>query len=131
MTAKLNGLAMSATEDSLEKRVAEEVAMRTFDYKLALAIGGQAYSDLFRAGVYCVKKVHERSGLKQPPQFTGKGVALDLCFGPPLTERGKRFRDQLFHLFCELANADRNMKERQATRWKCHLVRSGLTNFRS
>lgn len=128
LVSKRSGMALSKAEDPLEKRIAEEVVMRTFDYKFALAIGGPAYTELFEKGVYRTKKVRERDPMKTP-KFAGTGTALDLCFGPPPTELGKHYRDSLFQLYCELANADRNMKGHQALRWKCHVARSVLAGL--
>lgn len=131
LTALHNNLAMSKLEDSLEERIDEEVDMRTFDYNFALALGGLKYADLFNKGVYYTKKARERSNFKNPPDFAGSGVALDLCFGSPLTEQGKRFRDLLFQLYCELANADMNMKGQQKVIWKRKIVSSSLANFQA
>lgn len=129
LVAKTSGLAMTAGEDTLEQRTTEEVVMRTFDYKFALALGGQQYADLFDEGVYQTKVARESSGFKQPPLFRGKGVALDLCFGPPSTEMGRRFRDFQFQLYCEFANADRTMETQKANQWKCFVVKSVLANL--
>jgi hypothetical protein len=131
LAARKNGCAMTGLVSPLQERIQEETDMRTFDYRLMIALGGSAYQTEFDRGVYWMKRFrHKNVAGRKFPDFTGKGSALSLCLGPPSTPRVASERDFLFRVYCDLAAADRNLAPDLAKKIKCKIVAESMDNLR-
>ncbi len=121
LIAKKEGRRLTPYIPTPEESLAEEVEMKTFDYKLLLAIGGPEYiaeSEKMTDALIRYRTCKE----KTLPLLEGKGLALDYCFGPVKSDRAKKERDFLFWFSCECAAADQTLSPELAQKEKYKLL---------
>lgn len=104
-----------------EHRLAEEVYMYTFDYKLLLAIGGPDFKS--NAENFAFKIFRWRTGQqKRPPLDTGTEMALDQCFGPATTSEAREGRKIYYKAYCDIMAADLYLSPEEAYKHKREVI---------
>ncbi len=120
--SRKNGFAGTLKKVTPQQIVLDEMEMRTFDYKLMLAIGDKA----FRSEVEeTARKIFWWTNRRKTPYtFESKHFSMDSCFGgPALTFEDQDHRDELFRLYCMLMAVDTYSDNREhAISEKCKLV---------
>ena len=133
LAAKKNGHANSYFISPLSERIDEEVAMRNFDCKLLLALGGPAYRQECDRGIYWIGKNRKKKCNKQPENwldfFAGKGAVYSSFLGPPPTAQVASERDALLRLHCDFMAADQNLNSVGAMNFKRKIIQEYAINL--
>jgi len=106
LAAVKNGLAFSNKNPTPEHRTAEEMEIRTLDYKLMIEVGGPTYKSAAEKMALDLVRYHTQ---RQVPFLEGRGSALDFCFGSVQCLNVKKERDVLFQVLCEYLAADTHL----------------------
>ena len=118
------GYAFTDRTSPHDRMTAQEVSMRTFDYRLMRALGGSQYRAEVDKAIYWIKKCEEKDDKqKLTDYFYDKGKALSLCLGECPDPTGETFRDEIFFLLCYLDAIDRSQPPHLAPQLKCQLMK--------
>lgn len=133
LVGQRNGHAFSYYCAPLSERIDEEIAMRMFDCKLFLALGGPAFRQECDRGIYWIGKHRRRK--KFPSKewldyFKGKGSAFSSFLGQPPTAQVAFERDALLRILCDLMAADLYLDSVAARRFKHKILPEYAANLR-
>lgn len=121
--AEDEGRTLQNNTRSLEERLAEEVRMWTADYKLMIALGGQAFAEAISFKAMDLVEAWDKQTTSSF-SFEGQGTSLMACWGPPPTARSVQNRDYSFGIYCQFFAADNYLDTAMAQRQKILVLQS-------
>lgn len=122
MAAEREGRVFQKGSRPTDVRLQEELRMWTFDALLAEILGGETYVRAVNDFVEDIRRFGGQRALCPPSLIEGRGVVLDISFGPAPSDAARRKRDRTFSVYALLSFADYSLCPADALRYKLDVI---------